>query len=71
MMVANITETSLRLYNIPAHRHEEIRDAYEKRQFLWIVRVWNDHEVTSKRLCASCPDSVAVVKEFIPLLWTQ
>lgn len=70
MMVANITEKSLRLYNIPPDRHEEIKDAYAKRQFLWIVKVWNDHEVTTQRLCCSCPDSVAIIREFIPLLWT-
>lgn len=68
-VVANISLKHCRLDLIPAERHGEIRTAYERCEFLWIVKVWNDHSVTNPKLCAACPDSVAVVKTFTPELW--
>lgn len=70
-VVANISEKYLRLHLIPADRHDEIKQAYEQRQYLWLVSVWNEYRVTSKKICPACPDSIEVVKTFIPLLWQE
>lgn len=70
-IVANITESMVRLYLIPEKEHAQIREAYENREWLWLVSKWNQFAVTSTRLCATCPDSIAVVKEFFKDLWQE
>ena len=69
-VVANIKETSVKLWKIPADQVDIIKAAYENREWLWLVSVWNQYHVTNK-ICAGCPDSIDVVKAFFPDLWIQ
>jgi len=71
MTVANISEKHLKLWKVPAERHGELREAWEKRQFLWLVKAWNEIGITDTKLCATCPDSIAAVRAFIPKLWQE
>lgn len=58
------------LWKIPSTLIPELKEAYENYNFIWMVKIWNQYEVTD-RICASCPDSISKVKEHIPKLWTQ
>lgn len=62
---------TIRLYNIPREAIQEIKDAYEKRQYLWIASKWNEYDVTTDRICPSCPDSVKLIREHISKLWKK
>lgn len=70
-VVANIKETSVMIWRIPSDRTAEVRQAYDNREWLWLVSIWNEYKVTNQKICASCPDSIDVVKAFIPNLWIQ
>ena len=67
-VVSNIKESSVQLWKIPAERIAEIRQAYDNREWLWLISIWNEYGVTRK-ICSGCPDSIDVVKAFIPTLW--
>ena len=71
IVIANYSERDVRLYKIPGEHHSEIREAYERAEWLWLIKRWNEHEVTHVRLCSTCPDSIRVVKAFTPLLWQE
>ena len=58
----------IRLQNIPVGEIENIKDAYDKNQFYWIISKWNEYDVTNNRICPSCPDSVQLIKEHIKKL---
>lgn len=68
-IAANVHESMVRLWMIPKNMHETIKEAYANREWLWLVSIWNEHQVTIKKICAGCPDSIDVVKTFIPDLW--
>lgn len=71
MTVANYSEKDVHLYRIERSVLEDVRKAYDNAEWLWLVKIWNDYGVTSKRLCATCPDSMRIVKAFTPILWQE
>lgn len=71
MTVANYSEKDVRVYRIPESLHADVRIWYDNAEWLWLVKIWNEHEVTTKRLCSTCPDSMKIVKAFTPLLWQE
>ena len=71
MTVANYSEKDVHVYRIPQAERQEIREAWENNEFLWLVKKWNDHKVTNTRLCSTCPESIRVVQAFTPLLWQE
>jgi len=71
MTVANHSEKDVHVYRISTEVRADVRAAYENSEWLWLVKIWNDHSVTNRRLCATCPDSIQIVKAFTPLLWQE
>lgn len=71
MTVANYSEKDVHVYRIASEVRAEVRQAYDNGEWLWLIKVWNSHEVTSKRLCSTCPDSIKIVKAFTPMLWQE
>lgn len=69
MIVANVTAEKVRTWLAPDSELEAWEEAYEAGQWLWLIKQWNDYQITAHRLCPSCPDSVEVVRKFMPLLW--
>lgn len=69
-MVANIQEKSVHLYRIPESEHSAIKQAFDGGEWFWLIKKWNDHQVTTTKLCPACPDSINVVKHYLPGLWS-
>lgn len=69
MTIANHSEKDVHVYRIASEKHVEVRTAYDNAEWLWLVKIWNEYEVTHRRLCATCPDSIKIVRAFTPLLW--
>ena len=69
LMVANIQKKSVKLHKIPQAEHAEIKQAFDQGEWFWLIKKWNEHTVTSTKLCATCPDSIKVVKHYLPDLW--
>ena len=70
-IVANIKESSVHTDRIHPDLIGKLKEAYENGEWLWLISVWNNHKVTNTRICSSCPDSIEIVKEFLPDLWQQ
>lgn len=51
------------LWNLPNHRYEEFKNAYNIGNWLWLISIWNEYNVTTTKLCAGCPDSIDTVKK--------
>ena len=71
LMVANIQRKSVHLYRIPLVERAEIKEAFDQGEWFWLIKKWNEHAVTTTKLCATCPDSIKVVKHYLPELWAQ
>lgn len=71
MTVANYSEKDVHVYRIASERRAEVREAYDNAEWLWLVKIWNEYQVTHPKLCSSCPDSMKIVKAFTPLLWQE
>lgn len=71
MTVANHSEKDVHVYRIASHIRLEVRQAYDNGQWLWLVKIWNEYQVTNKKLCSACPDSMKIVRAFTPILWQE
>lgn len=69
VMAANIQKKSVKLHKIPHCEHSDIKQAFDNGEWFWLIKKWNEHTVTSTKLCATCPDSIKVIKHYLPDLW--
>lgn len=60
---------NVNLWKLPKSGHDEIKEAYENGEWFWLIKQWNDFQVTADKLCSTCPKSIKIIKEHIPKLW--
>lgn len=70
-MVANIKKQSVHIYKIPDFVRDEMKQAFENGEWFWLIRKWNEYQVTTQKICATCPDSIKIVQAYLPELWEQ
>jgi hypothetical protein len=70
IMVSNITADMVRPWKVPITEIEDLKKTYEEgEKWYWLIAEWNRYGLTANKLCPACPDSIAVVRAFLPLLW--
>ncbi len=63
--------TILSLWKIPKEMMPEIKAAYANKEWLWLIKVWNDYQVSPDRLCPACPESIKVIRAHMPKYWMK
>jgi hypothetical protein len=54
---------TIRIWNLPKSEHLKIRMAFDTGNILWLLSIWDAHNVTDKPLCPSCPDTMERVEK--------